>query len=159
MIVLMLLISVALLQLDFSALGSYGYLGVFGLALLGNATVIIPAPAFMTALAAGRSLNPWLVGLLSGVGAGLGETTGYIVGREGHTILNQQQRFQSIRQQVERFGPWAVCFFAAIPNPLMDIAGMAAGMLRMPYWKYLIACCAGKTLRFTLLAFLGYAVG
>ena len=155
----MVILSLALLQVDFSSLGEYGYLGVFGLALAGNATVIVPAPVFVTAFAAGRTLNPWLVGLLSGLGAAIGESTGYIVGRAGRGALHQNQRLQRITQNVEKYGPWAVLFFAAIPNPVMDIAGMAAGMLRMPFWKYLLACAVGKTIRFTLLALIGSGIG
>jgi membrane protein YqaA with SNARE-associated domain len=153
---LMIAFSLALLQVDFAALGDYGYLGLFLLVLLGNATVIVPAPAFVAAFAAGRTLNPWLVGLVSGLGAGLGETTGYLVGRAGRSAFGENPRFARISQQVKRWGAFAVFFFAAIPNPLMDVAGMAAGVLRLPFWKYLLACCAGKILRFTVLALLGH---
>lgn len=159
-ILAMVALSAALFQVDFAAFGDYGYLGLFALVLLGNATVIVPAPAFVTAFAAGRTLNPWLVGLVSGVAAGLGETTGYLVGRAGRTAAQQKPgdngRFAQINDRIKRWGALAVFSFAAIPNPLMDIAGMAAGMLRMPFWKYLVACSAGKIVRFTILALLGH---
>ena len=154
---LMIGLSIALLQVDFAAFGDYGYLGLFIIVLLGNATVLVPAPAFVAAFAAGRSLNPWLVGVVSGVGAGLGETTGYLVGRAGRAAFGQNPRFIRITAAVERWGAYAVFFFAAIPNPLMDVAGMAAGVLQMPWWKYLVACCAGKIVRFTVLALIGNA--
>lgn len=148
-------ISIGLLFVDFARLGSWGYFGVFVLSMLGNATVIIPAPAFMTALAAGRTLNPWIVGVLSGVGAGIGETTGYLVGRAGRAAIGNNERFARITQHIKRWDLLAVFVFAAIPNPLMDVAGIAAGSLKMPYWKYLLACCAGKIVRFSLLALAG----
>ncbi len=44
------------------AWGSYGYLGIFLLSLIGNATVVLPMPAFLTALAGGSVLNPAAVG-------------------------------------------------------------------------------------------------
>ncbi len=153
---LMVAFSVALLQVDFATFGEYGYLGVFVIVLLGNATVIVPAPAFVAAFAAGRTLDPWLVGLVSGVGAGLGETTGYLVGRAGRSAIGENPRFARITQQIKRWGSLAVFLFAAIPNPLMDVAGMAAGVLRLPFWKYLLACSAGKIVRFTALALLGH---
>jgi membrane protein YqaA with SNARE-associated domain len=159
MIGLMIAFSVAMLQVDFSRFGEYGYLGLFVIVLLGNATVIVPAPAFVTAFAAGRTLNPWLVGGVSGLAAGLGETTGYLVGRAGRAALGDRERFVRITAAVQRWGALAVFFFAAIPNPIMDVAGIAAGVLRMPYWKFLLACCAGKTLRFTVLALLGNGFG
>ncbi len=46
----------------------------------------------------------------------------------------------------------AVFVLAAIPSPLIDVAGLAAGALGMPWWKYWLACTAGKTVRFTLVA-------
>lgn len=156
MIGLMLLLSILLLQVNFASLGEYGYLGVFLIVLLGNATVIVPAPAFVTAFAAGRTLNPWLVGGISGVGAGIGETTGYLVGRAGRNVIGEHPKFMRITAQVKRWGAWAVFGFAVIPNPLMDVAGMAAGVLRLPFWKYLLACSAGKIIRFTILALIGH---
>ncbi|MBM7841793.1 VTT domain-containing protein [Herpetosiphon giganteus] len=152
---LMIAISIGLLLVDFRHFGQYGYLGVFVLVLLGNATVVVPAPAFMTALAAGRTLNPWLVGVISGLGAGIGEVTGYIAGRAGRSVFDQQQRFTRIQGYVERWGAFAIFALAALPNPLMDFAGIAAGIARMPVYKFLLACCAGKIVRFTILALIG----
>ncbi len=151
---LMIAISIGLLLVDFRHFGQYGYLGVFVLVLLGNATVVVPAPAFMTALAAGRTLNPWLVGVISGLGAGIGEVTGYIAGRAGRSVFDQQ-RFTRIQGYVERWGAFAIFVLAALPNPLMDFAGIAAGIARMPVYKFLLACCAGKIVRFTILALIG----
>ncbi len=150
----MIAISIGLLLVDFRHFGQYGYLGVFVLVLLGNATVVVPAPAFMTALAAGRTLNPWLVGVISGLGAGIGELTGYVAGRAGRSVF-EQQRFMRIQAYVERWGAVAIFSLAALPNPLMDLAGIAAGMARMPWYKFLVACCAGKIVRFTILALIG----
>ncbi|HBW49555.1 MAG TPA: DedA family protein [Herpetosiphon sp.] len=150
----MIVISLGLLLIDFRHFGQYGYVGVFVLVLLGNATVVVPAPAFMTALAAGRTLNPWLVGVISGLGAGIGELTGYIAGRAGRSAFDQQ-RFTRIQGYVERWGAFAIFGLAALPNPLMDLAGIAAGIARMPWYKFLVACCAGKIVRFTILALIG----
>ncbi len=58
----------------------YGYLGVFIISVLGNATLIFPAPSF-TVVAFGAVLNPYFVGILAGCGAAVGEMTGYTLGR------------------------------------------------------------------------------
>ena len=47
---------------------AYGYPGVFLVSLLGNATVILPAPSLAAVFAMGAVLNPVLVGLVAGVG-------------------------------------------------------------------------------------------
>jgi len=44
---------------------------------------------------------------------------------------------------------------SAIPNPLFDLAGMAAGMLRYPVSKFLLACWIGKTFKALVIAYLG----
>ena len=41
-------------QQELRNLGDYGYLGLFVISLIGNATLIIPAPVFVVACAAAR---------------------------------------------------------------------------------------------------------
>jgi membrane protein YqaA with SNARE-associated domain len=49
----------------------------------------------------------------------------------------------------------AIFVLAFIPNPLFDIAGIIAGGLKIPWWRYLTACVTGRILRYVLLAMLG----
>jgi len=44
---------------------------------------------------------------------------------------------------------------ALIPNPFFDLAGMAAGMLKMPLPKFLIACLLGKIIKMWIFAYAG----
>jgi membrane protein YqaA with SNARE-associated domain len=41
---------------------------------------------------------------------------------------------------------------AVIPNPVFDVAGIAAGALRMPVLRYLGAAAAGKVIKNILVA-------
>lgn len=151
-LVLFLLVPVDLVE----RLGSYGYLGVFVLTLLSSATIILPSPALGTALLAGRAmLNPWLVGLVSGIAAGLGETTGYIAGYSGSSLAMRSRWYPRVERWVQRWGVLAVFCLAAIPSPLIDLAGIAAGTMRMRYSVYLTACILGKVVRFIGVAWLG----
>jgi membrane protein YqaA with SNARE-associated domain len=136
-------------------LGAYGYLGVFALVLLSSATVVLPSPAVGVALVAGRTLDPWLVGLLSGVGAGLGEITGYLVGRGGSELALRSRHYARVERWVERWGTLTIFVMAVIPTPVMDLAGIAAGALRMPFRRFLLACLLGKTVRFVAVAWIG----
>jgi len=45
-----------------------------------------------------------------------------------------------------------VFVFSAIPNPLFDLAGAAAGTLKMPVIKFFLACWAGETVKMTFFA-------
>jgi len=140
----------------------YGYLGVLIISVLGNATLIFPAPSF-TVVAFGAVLNPYLVGILAGCGAAVGEMTGYTLGRgmspnldEGTTVAGlgekQMQWLRWLRPKFQRWGAIVIFVLAAIPNPIFDMGGILAGIARMRWWKFLIAAALGKTVRFTLLS-------
>ncbi len=141
---------------DYSALGGYGYLGVFLATLLPSATVIFPSPTLAAALIAGTFLNPLGVGLVAGLGAALGEVTGYMAGYGGSVLAARSSHYRRIRRIVERYGLVAIAVLAFIPNPLFDLAGIASGAARIPLWRFLLVCFLGKAARFVLIAYLGY---
>lgn len=136
-------------------LGTYGYLGVFVLTLLSSATIVIPSPALGTAFLAGTALNPWLVGLVAGMAAAIGETTGYVAGYSGSKMAKESRFYPRVESWVQQWGFLTVFVLAAVPSPLIDLAGIAAGTLRMRFRAYMLACMAGKTLRFIGVAWLG----
>lgn len=136
-------------------LGAYGYLGVFVLTLLASASIVLPSPALGVALAAGRTLDPWLVGLAAGTAAGLGEITGYLAGRGGSAFVDQTRLYTRVERWVQRWGVLTIFVLAFVPGPVLDLAGVAAGTMKMPFWRFLVACLLGKLLRFTIVAWLG----
>ncbi len=133
----------------------YGYPGVFLVSLAGNATVIFPAPSLAVVFAMGAVLKPILVGLAAGVGEALGELTGYLAGFSGRAIVEDQARYERMTRWMERNGALTVFFLSLIPNPFFDVAGMAAGALKYPVWRFLLFCWAGKTIKTTLIALAG----
>jgi membrane protein YqaA with SNARE-associated domain len=154
--VVMTILLVALVPVDvMERLGNYGYLGVFVLTLLASASIVLPSPALATAWLAGKTLDPWLVGILSGVAAGIGEITGYLAGYSGSTLAVRSRWYPRVEAWVRRWGPLTVFVLAAVPSPLIDLAGIAAGTLRLRFSLYLVACILGKTLRFIGVAWLG----
>jgi membrane protein YqaA with SNARE-associated domain len=153
---LLMTVGLALLPADLiGQFGNYGYLGVFLLTLLASATIVLPSPAIGVALLAGKTLDPWLVGLLSGVGASLGEITGYLAGLGGSTFATQTRFYQRIARYVERWGTLTIFVLALIPGPFFDLAGIAAGTMRMPFWRFMLACMLGKVIRFIGVAWSG----
>lgn len=137
------------------ALKGYGYLGVFLIAVLSNATIILPVPGIMVIFIVGGVLNPLLVALIAGIGEPLGELTGYMAGYGGSAIIQDGERFESLKLWMQRRGFLTVFVLSAIPNPLFDLAGIAAGMLRFPVAKFLLACWLGKTVKALVVAYLG----
>lgn len=136
---------------ELAQLGRAGLLGLFVVSILGNATVIIPAPAFVMACAGGTLFGPIQSGIVSGLGAGLGELTGYMAGVGGKAIVPPGKWTDRLEGFIRRNGFVTVFALAAIPNPLFDIGGMLAGITHMPVWKFVLATVIGKSLRFTLL--------
>jgi membrane protein DedA with SNARE-associated domain len=140
-------------------LGAYGYLGVFVLTLLSSATIILPSPALGIAALAGKTLNPWIVGLVGGVAAGLGEITGYMAGLGGSPLAARSRVYPRIERWVRRWGMLTIFVLAFVPGPVLDLAGIAAGTMRMPFQRFLAACLAGKVLRFIVVAWVGHFLG
>ena len=157
---LLLTIALVLVPGDLVArLGVYGYLGVFLLTLLSSATIVLPSPALGVAALAGKTLNPWIVGLVGGVAAGLGEITGYMAGLGGSSLVARSRFYPRVERWVRRWGALMIFALAVVPGPVFDLAGIAAGTMRMPFRRFLAACVAGKILRFLAVAWLGHFLG
>ena len=139
-------------------LQNLGYFGVFITNLLGSATIILPIPSFVTTVAAGTFLSPFLTGIFSALGSTIGELTGYYAGVGGEEFVKKDKNIQKVESWMDKYGLWVVFVLAAVPNPLFDIAGIISGASGIPVRKYLIAVFAGKLIKFLFLAYLGFGV-
>lgn len=139
----------------FAEMAAVGYPGIFLVSLLGNATIIFPAPSLALVFAMGSALPPLFVGLAAGAGEALGELSGYAAGFGGRAVIENQKTFLRLEAWMKRAGAITIFVLSAIPNPFVDLAGMAAGALRYPVWRFLLACWLGKTLKTTLVAWAG----
>ena len=91
------------------------------------------------------------------MGSALGEITGYYAGYVGEKIIvNEQNRtYQRAVSWMKRYGIWTVLVIAAIPLVLFDVVGLIAGALRLPLWKFLLACWAGRIPKAFIEAYIG----
>jgi len=140
-------------------LQEYGYAGIFLISIAANATVIIPLPGVAFTTAMGAIFNPIGVAVAAGLGASIGELSGYIAGFSGQGVMEKAtvyQRLTAWMRQHQRLAYVAVLVLAFIPNPLFDLAGMASGALKLPLWKFLLACAVGKILKMLMFAYAGY---
>jgi membrane protein YqaA with SNARE-associated domain len=140
---------------EFTRLAAVGYPGIFVVSLLGNATIILPAPSLALVFAMGSALPPVLVGLAAGVGEALGELTGYAAGVGGRGVIENQDVYGRLMAWMRRRGGITIFALSAIPNPFFDLAGIAAGTLRYPLWRFLLFCWLGKTVKTVLVAWAG----
>lgn len=135
---------------------TYGYAGAFLISIFGNFTVFLPVPFALTIYAFGATLNPLLLGIVSGAGSAIGELTAYLVGLGGRKFLDKSygQRLESAKQLVQRYGMTAIFLFALLPLP-DDLVLIPLGMLRYSLRKAMLAMWAGKTIMCTVVAYAG----
>lgn len=157
LIVLSLLISGVIIYFrnDIAKLQGYGLLGIFFLSILGNATIVIPAPVVVTAFVGGSVFNPYLVGVITAAGATLGELTGYLAGFGSTAVIKKTKNYKRVKKWMKKSGFLTISLLAAIPNPLFDVAGMFSGATKYPMWKFLLSTFLGKTVKFVAIALLG----
>lgn len=139
-------------------LAKYGYPGIFVLAMLSNGTVLLPAPGLFIVFAMGAVFNPFLVALAAGAGGALGEMTAYLAGFSGQAVVEKIDTYNRIIEWMQRHKRWTAFFIfllAFVPNPFFDLAGIAAGTLKIPIGYFLIACWLGITLKMILIAYAG----
>ncbi len=134
---------------------AYGYPGIFLIALMANATVFLPAPGVAVVLAMGSIFNPLGVALAAGTGGAIGELSGYLAGFSGQAVVEQTDVYNKINPWIQKYGGWAILVLSAIPNPFFDIAGIAAGISKMPFWRFLFFCWIGQLIKMALFAYAG----
>jgi len=136
-------------------LKAYGYPGIFLFSILANATILIPVPGVIFTSAMGAIFNPLLVSIFAGAGAALGELSGYLAGFSGQAVVENSERYEKVVRWMRKYGDVTILVLAFIPNPLFDLAGAVAGVLKMPVWKFLIYCVIGKILKMMMFAYAG----
>ncbi len=133
-------------------LKNYAYWGAFLVSLIGNATVILPGAVLPILSTIGVVLypvtgpsGPIIVGLVGGIGAAIGEMTGYMVGYSGRGIVERANLYNRLVKWLRRWGTLTIFILSLVPF-FFDLAGIAAGALRFPLWKFILACWLGRTI-------------
>lgn len=151
------------LHLGTDDLERYGYGGLFLIALLRSASVVIPMPGGGIVFAAGGLLDPVfgipapvLVGLTAAVAESFGELTGYGAGMGGSTIVTERQLYRRVKGWIRKRPFTTVFAMSLFPSPLFDVAGLAAGAARVPIRTFYPALLVGKSIRGITVATMGY---
>lgn len=140
---------------ELGQLGRYGYAGIFLACFAANSTVFLPAPSSAIVFTFATVFSPVLVALSGGLGAALGEVSGYVAGFSGRALTAHSEQVDRSRFLIRRYGAGAVFIFAFLPLPLFDLVGVAAGAARMNFMLFLLACVLGKVLKMMLYAYAG----
>ncbi|MFI6144349.1 DedA family protein [Streptomyces sp. NPDC051109] len=101
-------------------------------------------------------IDPVVLGICASTGAIVGDSIGYAIGRRGGKPLLERlgrrfpkhfgpQHVAQAERAFEKWGMWAV-FFGRFVALLRIFAGPLAGVLHMPYWRFLVANILGGIL-------------
>lgn len=152
-----------------SLVHTFGYLGIFLASLIGSASIILPLPSFALVIAAGSQFDPLWVGIISGVGAAIGELTGYGLGYGIYHVKNKFNE-RKIRKEKKKLSGWKKTFnhwfhnrrlgfvliviFSFTPLP-DDILGLFCGATKYDVKKFFLATLIGKIMLGLVLAYAG----
>lgn len=139
------------------SLGStQGYIGGFVASFLANFSIVIPFPyTVVIVLIAATGINPFLLGITSGIGAGLGESSSYFLGYFGQSLTKDiyRKNLVTLRRLIarKRWHVYVVLFLiGATPIP-DDIFIIPLGFLRFGFLRMLIPVSIGKMLTIILI--------
>ena len=144
----------AYLLRDQITLDQVGYGGIAFASLIASAGLIIPVPALGAVCAGGIWLNPIAVGLVAGSAETLGELSGYFLGYGSQVAISRSRWYIRVEPWMQRRGWLPLFLLSLFPNPFFDIAGLAAGALHYPIWRFLTVVWAGKVLKFLIVTHL-----
>ncbi|MFX1358610.1 MAG: hypothetical protein ACFFA8_15200 [Promethearchaeota archaeon] len=132
----------------YTKFGDWGiYIGVFLISIFGNFTIIFPVPytiALIVISAIIPGVNPILLGLVGGLGASIGETTAWLIGKGSKGIIGDSESIQRMKSYVEKgWAPFLIFIFAATPLP-DDAFLIVLGLAQYSIIKALFFCFIGK---------------
>ncbi len=123
---------------------SFGYAGVFVFALFGPASLIVPVLA--------QHMNVPLLALVTALGMALNDSVSWLVGSSGHTVLPHSARMKKLETSLQKYGTYALYFWALIPFPY-DLIGFIAGYTGFSWRSFVIPTFLGRLTRFFLLGY------
>jgi len=133
-----------------------GYIGILAMSFIGASSIIFPIPYTIVIFLIASQYDPVLLAVFGGVGAALGEFTGYLLGFYGQRILSEERRrkMEALVKLFGRYGPLAIFIFALTPLP-DDLLFIPLGIMRYKLVKAFIPALLGKVLMLFILAYFG----
>jgi membrane protein YqaA with SNARE-associated domain len=136
------------------------YLVVFVTTLVSNASILVPVPVFVALMiTAAGYWNPVLIALTASSAGALGEISGYYAGYLGKRIIITEATpgYEKLVAWMKRHGMLAVFLLSLQPILPFDIAGLISGASKIPLWKFVLPCWAGKFPKYLLGCYFGGA--
>jgi membrane protein DedA with SNARE-associated domain len=148
-------------------LENYGYAGAFVVAFIAGCSIPTPISYLLLTFTFGGILNPALVGLASGTGAGIGGTLVFLLGRQGHHFFPGFRSYsvdeQASNKMAAKFLNWAqrrgsvvIFVMSAMLNPVFAPMAIAMGAMRFRLIQFFVMCLAGNLVKAMLISYAGY---
>jgi len=135
-------------------LGPWGYVAGFIINCVNSALIVFPGPGFAAIIVMAKDLNPFLLGLVAGIGGALGELSGYWLGAQGRESMGENRFYALMLRGMTRFGGVILFSFSLIPFLPVDAGGILAGAARYPITKFLVYVGIGKILKSVAILYL-----
>lgn len=140
-----------------SQFGFWGPIFIIGFMVAQMFLVVINVVALM--VVAVLAYGPIWGSVISIVGIFVASTVGYLLGRGlGPATIGKflgAKTQTKVAEQVERYGIWAVVLARISPIISNDVISIVAGIVKMPYSKFMLATAGGIIPLTLLIAYLG----
>jgi membrane protein YqaA with SNARE-associated domain len=155
-------IAVYFAPIDYGSFTTFAYVGAFVVTFLANALIVIPIPYIPIVAHIGATAEmPWLVVVLGALASVLGESVAFLAGRAEEGIVSEHPVYRRVHRVAERpVLVGAMLFaFAVPPNPIFDVAGLAAGAVGVRYRVFFVSVFAARLIRLAVIVWLGTMLG
>jgi membrane protein DedA with SNARE-associated domain len=142
----------------------YGYLGIFLISLLGAMSIFVPIPYTIVIFILGGLqdkagnwiFDPLWIAVAAGVGAAIGEFSGYLIGFGGRKVIGEKykKKMDFLTKLFKKFGPIAIFVFALTPLP-DDLLFIPLGIMRYGLIRAFIPSLLGKFFSNLIIAYSG----
>jgi membrane protein DedA with SNARE-associated domain len=141
----------------------YGYFGIFLISLLGATSVFIPIPYTVVIFTLGGlriggnwAFDPLWIAVASGIGAAIGEFSGYLIGFGGRRVIGEKykKKMDFLMKLFKKFGPIMIFVFALTPLP-DDLLFIPLGIMRYSLLQAFIPALLGKFFSNLIIAYSG----
>ena len=148
---------VAYLNADEARVEQFGLIGAFIISLTSSATVVLPAPGILIILSMAEIIDPWRLGVVTGIGGGLGGGTAYLAGALGRNAMGESSRIKQRMTDLfnSRWGAVLLFLGNLIPFAPGDAISAIAGISRFPLLAFFIYVIIANIIKMIALSWLG----
>jgi membrane protein YqaA with SNARE-associated domain len=140
-------------------LGPLGPWGVFVIAAMDGAALGLPMDLVIATYVYKNPSLFLVYAIMGSVGSAVGSSVLYLIGYiGGEKLLRKRispERFEKVHSSFDHHEFWALMFPAMLPPPTpFKLFVLAASVFEMKFWRFLLAICAGRFVRFLTLGIL-----